>query len=471
MKKIAVIGAGISGLATAFQIQKRLQQAGVDHDIQIFEKEPKTGGKIGAMIKDGFRCEAGPNGFLDSKPSTLELCEELGITDQLLKSSDAARRRFIYSRSRLQKIPTSPLQFIGSNLISLSGKLRLLGETWAAGPPIGVDQTIAEFARRRLGEEAYAKLIDPMVAGVFAGDAERLSLESCFPRMAELERDYGGLVKAVFKIPMERRRQREKNKPKTGGGRAGPGGTLTSFRDGLSVLPDTLARRFDGKVICNAGLNEIVRNANGYRLASSRFGEYQCDGIIIATPAFDAAALLRSVDQKLSGVLYQFEYAPVTVVGIGYDKRTVNTDLNGFGFLMPKSERRRILGSLWTSSIFSHRAPDDSVLLRNIVGGARSPELALLPDEKIIDMVRKELSDILGITAEPTFVQVFRWDKAICQYTVGHQYRLKEIDDRLKNYPGLFITGNAYKGVSINDCTANASIIATDVANYFTTLI
>ena len=193
MKKVAVVGGGISGLATAYEIDKRLRASGGHYELRLFEAEARVGGKIGAARRDGFVCEAGPNGFLDSKPSTLNLCRELGIEDQLLRSSDAAARRFIFSRGQLHQLPGSPLAFFRSRLLSLPARLRIVGELWAPVSPPGSDPTVAEFGRRRLGRQAAARLLDPMVAGVFAGDPERLSLGSCFPRIAELEREFADL--------------------------------------------------------------------------------------------------------------------------------------------------------------------------------------------------------------------------------------------------------------------------------------
>jgi len=464
MKQIAVIGAGISGLATAFQIEKKLKESGVSHKLFIFEKEKKTGGKIGAVYENGFRCEGGPNGFLDSKPSTIELCAELGLSDRLARSSDAAQRRFIYSAGKLHELPTNPFRFFRSDLLSLRGKLRIIGELWAPGSKQGTDPTIAEFARRRLGKEAHARLLDPMVAGVFAGDTERLSLASCFPRMVELEREYGSLIRAMIKLA--KARKQNPGTGKHGGGPAGPGGKLTSFDKGLSVLPDAIAERFRGQIHLNADLKRIGMTSEGFRLSFSNAEDLDSDCVVVATPACDASSPLSFIDEGLATVLDRFEFAPATVVGLGFDRKMIDRDINGFGFLIPREENRRILGSLWTSSIFSHRAPEGSVLFRTIVGGARSPELAGLSEEETIQMVRSELKEIMGITAKPQFAHVFKWQKAICQYNVGHSVRVQEIDERLSRIPGLFLTGNSYRGIALNDCTLNAKRVADDVAKF-----
>ena len=460
MKKIAVVGGGISGLATAYQIDKRLRAAGIACELRLFEAGARVGGKIGAARRDGFLCEAGPNGFLDSKPSTVELCDELGLGDRLLPSNDAAARRFIYSRGQLHLLPASPPAFFRSRLLSPAGRLRIIGELWAPVSAPGSDPTVADFGRRRLGHEAAARLLDPMVAGVFAGDPERLSLGSCFPRIAELERDYRSLIRALISLQLRGGRR-------AGGGPAGPGGTLTSFADGLSVLPDTLAQALDGKLSCGAALRAVERRGQGYRLYFDGAADsYDCDLAVLALQAADAVAPLQALDAGLSALLAQFEYAPVAVVGLGFEQAALQTRLDGFGFLVPGEERRRILGSLWTSSIFAHRAPEGCVLLRTLIGGARNPQLALLPEADLVELARAELRAILGIAAEPVFVQVFHWPRAICQYTVGHRQRLAQIDTRLVDLPGLMLTGNAYRGVALNDCTRNATQVAEAVMAY-----
>ena len=461
MKKIAVVGGGISGLAAAHEIGKRLRADNLSCELRLFEAAPGVGGKIGAAARDGFLCEAGPNGFLDSKPSTLDLCADLGLSDKLLRSREEASRRFIFSRGELHELSGSPAAFFRSGLLSLRGKLRIIPELWAPVSPEGSDPSVGEFGRRRLGAEATARLLDPMVAGVFAGDPDRLSLASCFPRIAELEQQYKSLIRAMIALQLKRRRQT------SGGGPAGPGGTLTSFAGGLSVLPETLAGTLGRQVVCSAALADLQRTPHGYRLQFDGDTEdYDCDVAVLALQAADASGPLRSVDPAIADVLARFEYAPVAVVGLGFDEATLGCRLDGFGFLVPGEERRKILGSLWTSTIFEHRAPEGSVLLRTLIGGARSPELALLPEPQLVDLARAELAAILGISAEPAFVQVFKWPQAICQYTVGHGERLTEVDGRVAGLPGLVLSGNSYRGVSLNDCARNAVLVGEAVAAY-----
>ncbi len=457
MKRIAVVGAGISGLATAYRIEQSLLRAGIEFDLQLFESAAQVGGKIGARRERGYLCEAGPNGFLDSKPSTLDLCIDLGLSDRLQRSHEAARKRFIFHHGRLHALPSTPLSMLVSGLLSPLGKLRLAGELWAPVTAPERDTSIAEFGRRRLGAEACARLLDPMVSGVFAGDVEQLSLKSCFPRIAELEQEHGSLIRALIRLQRQHRRT-------PGSGPAGPGGTLTSFKEGLSELPLAIARQLGERVHCNAPLQEVRSRQGGYQLVFAGRPAHDCDVLVMATQAADAVAPLRGVDAALSEVLAQFTYAPVTVVGLGYRQQDIQRDLDGFGFLVTSAARRRILGSLWTSSIFPARAPDGSVLLRSLLGGAKAPALAALSADEAVAVVREELADILGIHAQPDFVEVIKWEQAICQYTVGHAGRLQELDARLMHLPGLFLTGNAYRGVALNDCTLNAERVAQQVA-------
>jgi oxygen-dependent protoporphyrinogen oxidase len=233
------------------------------------------------------------------------------------------------------------------------------------------------------------------------------------------------------------------------------------------VLPDTLAATLKEQLVCNAPLRELGRTRDGYRLSfDAGRAAYDCDIAVVASQACDAWQPLQALDPQLSAVLQQFEYAPVAVVGLGFEQDRLPRKLDGFGFLVPGEEPRKILGSLWTSCIFAHRAPPGSVLLRTLIGGARAPALAALPEEQLVQLARAELSIVLGIQAPPVFVQVFKWPQAICQYTPGHRERLTTIEQRLAVLPGLFLAGNAYRGVALNDCTHNATVIADQVADY-----
>lgn len=465
MKKAIVIGGGISGLATAYLLREKACARGLDLDVTLLEKENRTGGKIWSIKDEGYLCEWGPNGFLDSKPQTLELCADLGVADSLLRSNDDARKRFIYSEGMLHRLPENGVKFFRSKLISWPGKLRLAMEPFAPSPPAGGDESLAAFGRRRLGREALQKLIAPMVSGIFAGDPETMSLKSCFPRIAELERDYGGLVMAMVRLARKKRRERAEGKVVSSA--AGPGGVLTSFREGIQQLTDAVAGRLGcatvrtGQTVTGICTGDSVP----YRVKTET-GEFDADLVIIAAPSYAAAEFLRDMDRGASTVLAEIPSASMTVVCFGYERDDIPHDLNGFGYLIPKEEGMNILGTLWDSSIFENRAPDGYVLLRSMMGGACFPEYIQLTDEEVVRRVREDLKITMGITALPAFSRIFRHEKAIPQYTVGHSDRLRAIDEKLGHYPGLLVTGNSYRGIGLNDCVAAAVRAAEEGVRY-----
>jgi len=447
--KICIIGAGISGLATAHAILANNPQA----EIVIFEAEQRVGGKVWTESSaEGYICEGGVNGFLDKIPSTLELCRQAGVSP--LVADDAAKKRYVYCRGELHKLPEKPQEFLTSRLLSIRGRIRVLYEIVAGGTD-NPDETLQEFATRRLGREAFERLIDPMASGVFAGDASKLSLKSCFPRIHEVEAEYGSLIRGLLKIQRKARREGNRNSPGPG-----PDGTLTSFASGMSVLTDALAGQLGSRIRTSTAIQDISRNANRYLLQTEHGEAEECAILILAAPAYAQAQMLQSFDPHLAGLLAEIPYPALSVCCFGYRKQQVGHVLDGFGFLIPPTEQRAILGTLIDSNIFPGRAPDGSVLLRSMIGGARNPELARLPDEQLISRVRNDLQDILGLSAEPEFVRIFRHEKAIPQYHVGHSDRLKMIEDNLYRHPGLILTGNAFKGVSLNDCVVNAGKIA-----------
>ena len=443
--KISIVGAGISGLATAQAILARKPDA----EITLFEAGQRIGGKVWTEFSDdGYLCEGGVNGFLDKIPRTLELCQEAGVSP--VRADASAQKRYVFSRGELHKLPEKPPEFLKSRLLSVPGRLRVIYEIFAGGTD-NPDETLAQFATRRLGKEAYERLIDPMASGVFAGDASRLSLKSCFPRINEIETEYSSLIRGLIKLQMKAKREGKKNTPGPG-----PGGTLTSFTHGMSALTDSLAEQLGPRIRVGTAVTDISRSGNLYQLQLDNDGVVECDVLILAAPAHAQARMLKSMDPGLSGMLAEISYPSLSVCCLGYRKQQVGQVLDGFGFLIPSKERRNILGTIIDSNVFPGRAPEDSVLLRSMVGGARTPELALLPDEQLISRVKSDLQDILGLRAEPDFIRIFRWKRAIPQYLVGHAARLVVIDEKLQQHPGLVLTGNAFKGVSLNDCVVNA---------------
>jgi oxygen-dependent protoporphyrinogen oxidase len=457
MKKIVIIGGGISGLATAWLLRSKAQAAGKELHITLLEKEAQAGGKIKSIRADGYTCEWGPNGFLDSKPQTLDLCRALGVENNLHRSNDNARKRFIYSGGELHQLPDGAPAFLKSRLISWPGKLRLAMEPtpFITAAPAAVDETLADFGRRRLGKEALDKLIAPMVSGIFAGDPETMSLISCFPRIAELEREYGGLIRAM--IMLAKKKKKDVAEGKVVSSAAGPGGVLTSFREGIQYLSDALAASLGDIVRPGVAVTSVAKCGNiPYLVTCNDGSQYEADVAIMASPAYAVADMLAALDSGISGVLQQIPYASMTVICFGYSCGQIERSLDGFGYLIPKKEGRNTLGTLWDSSMFENRAADGKVLLRSMMGGACFPEYINLSDDEVVARVRQDLKMTMGIDAVPEFVRIFRHPQAIPQYTVGHGARLQKLEELLKVHPGLILTGNSYRGIGLNDCVAAA---------------
>jgi oxygen-dependent protoporphyrinogen oxidase len=460
MTEVVILGGGVSGLATAYAIQEMAKVGSLDLKLTLIEKEKRLGGKVMSIREKGFLCEAGPAGFLDNKPETLELASVLGL--KTLPSNEAAKKRFIFTGNRLKRVPEAPTAFLKSDILSVKGRLRVLLEPFTK-PSKEEDETIAGFASRHLGKEAQEKLISSLVVGIYAGDSENLSVKSCFPVMLDLEREgRGSLIKAMFK------RMRKAKKGNNDSKAATPSGTLTSFKDGMARLTDGVKDALHGRVLTGQGV-ENIRKKEPSRYEVFLEGESKpinADVLVLALPAYTSAAVLKGLDDKLSKELSEIPYVPASVVCLGYPKEDVPHSLDGFGFLIPKIGKRRVLGCRWDSSTFESRAPSEHVLLWSIVGGALNPDLAFLEDDALVELVKGELREILGITKEPGFIKIFRHEKAIPQYVVGHSKRLERIEKLLDNYPGLFITGNAFRGIGINDCTRNAPIIARSVIEH-----
>ncbi len=475
MKNIVVIGGGISGLTTAFYIKKLSRDAGREVTVTLFEASGRVGGKIWSDKQNGYLCEVGANGFLDNKPFTLKLCDELGIEDKLLPSNENARTRFIYINGKLRELPSSPKDFVFSDILSLKGKLRIPLEIFTKSVD-EEDETIADFVKRHLGEEALRNLVAPMVSGVFAGDPYRMSLKSAFPVMHQLEREgNGSLIRAAIgrmkkaKEMKKKAKLEQKKRTYKPGGAAGPGGVLTSFPDGIEYLPRALQKALGDSMRLNTRVTRVERRDGRYIVAydgEQGPGAIEVDGVVVATPAYSAAGLMKYMDEKITSYLEKIPYTKLALICFGYDRSKIHHDLKGFGFLVPFEENKTILGSLWDSSIFKYRAPEGKVLLRMMVGGARAEDKAMLRDDDLIEAVKQDLRDSMGIEAQPVFIKIYRHRKAIPQYNAGHSNILDRLDRRLEEYKGMFLTGSAYRGVGTNDCVNHARITAEKVVNY-----
>jgi protoporphyrinogen/coproporphyrinogen III oxidase len=450
VSRIAIVGGGVAGLAVAHALTQRGARER-DLELVVLERAPRAGGNLHSERTGGYVCEHGPNGFLDSVPETLELVRELDLEARLQVSDERARRRFLYRNGRLHEIPGGPGAFLASGMLSWRAKLRLAGEPFARRRPEGVDETIHAFAARRIGREAADVMIDAMVSGVFAGDARRLSLRACFPKMWQMETDHGGLFRALLARGRARRR---------GAPVGAPAGRLTSFEGGVETLIEALAARLGPALRTGCGVRRVRAAATGFRLELEDGSPLDAAAVVLASPTAASARLVAELDPALSGHLGEIPSAPVVVVCLGYDAARLPRPLDGFGFLVPRGEGPRLLGVLWDSSIYPGRAPEGRVLLRVMLGGAHDPGAVELEDAALLDVVRRDLSTTMGLDLEPELVRIVRHRVGIPQYTVGHRKRLEAIDARLAHYPGLHVAGNGYRGVAINACAAEAGPLA-----------
>jgi oxygen-dependent protoporphyrinogen oxidase len=455
MSRVVIVGGGIAALSTAFE----LGRAG-EIDVTVLERAARPGGNLRSERVDGYLCEWGPNGFLDNVPATPALVGELGIADRLLPADARAKRRFIYRNGRLHELPGGPVGFALSGLLSIGGRVRVMAEPFAAPPP-DADETIHAFAARRVGIEAADVLIDSMVSGIFAGNARELSLRACFPKMWEMEREHGSLVKAMLA------KRREQRAPSSDAPMGAPRGHLTSFTGGIEDLVHALVRALGSRVktgcVVRCVRPRTPGNPDGWVVDLEDGRSFDADAVVLAGSASSSATLVEGFDRTLAGVLRQIPTAPLAVVCLGYETDRLDRPLGGFGFLVPRGEGIGILGALWDSSIYPGRAPEGRSLIRVMIGGAHDASAVMLDDETLIDRARADLETTMRLTIEPVFTHVFRHPAGIPQYTVGHLSRVAAIDDGMRRHPGLFLAGNSYRGVSINACVADAAPVAAGV--------
>ncbi len=439
--RIGIVGAGLSGLATAFYLKRALPDA----ELVIFEANPEPGGALHTEVIEGFRFEAGANGFLTNKPDCLRLVQDAGAADALLPSSDLARKRFIYS-DRLHRMPESPKLFAQSKLLTWPQKLRMLGEFFVPPRRDGADETLREFGDRRLGPAFTRVFLDAMSAGIYGSTPDMLSVKAAFPLVVALERDHGGLFRGML---AKRRKE------------AGPGGVLTSTRGGVGTLVEHLQRVIDAEWHFDAPVSGIERTAAGFRIHAAAT-TVDVERVVVCATAYAAAGMLQPLEGELSRRLADIRYSPIAVVGFGY--RELADPLDGFGVLTTSSSRLPILGVLWDSSIFPDRAPAGCKSLRVMIGGQRNPELVDQDREGLIRTALTGVEQTMGIRKDPDVFFVRRWDRGIPCYATGHVANVDAIFARADTIPGLYLNCNAYRGVAMNDCARNGRELAERIA-------
>jgi protoporphyrinogen/coproporphyrinogen III oxidase len=473
---VVIVGGGIAGLSTAYALTESASLQNIPLTCTLIEAAPRLGGKILTEPVNGFLIEGGPDSFLSLKPWGLELCRKLGLADRVIGTNPDQRKTFVYSQGRLHElpeglamgVPTKLGPFLRSELLSWRGKLRLGAELLVPQRREEDDESLGSFFRRRLGDEAFERIIEPLMTGIYAGDADQLSIQATFPRFPEMERAQGGIVRAMLGAW---RRQASggqiSNLSPSVDSRLTP---FVTLRGGLAEMVQVLASRLAAvKVLTGRRVQAVrVRGEDaGYEILIEGESPLAADALILAIPAYDAASLLEPLDGGLAGTIRGIPYASTATVSLGFRREGFRHGLGGYGFVVPRSEGRPLLASTWTSSKWSHRTPDDAVLLRAYLGGAGREMVVERSDEELVALVRAELKAVMGITETPILARVYRWPRAMPQYLVGHLGRLATIEKKLRRLPGVFLTGAGYRGVGIPDCIRDGQETAERVRAYF----
>jgi protoporphyrinogen/coproporphyrinogen III oxidase len=461
MKRIAIIGGGIAGLSAAFYLEKA-RRAGADLQWALFEKSDRLGGVIQTERHDGFVIEAGPDSFLSIKPDAARVCQELGLGDQLIPSNDASRKTYILVKGSLVPIPHG-LEFMvptriwpmaTTPLFSFSTKLRMAAELFSSARRDSGDESVGAFVRRHFGQEMVDRVAEPLLAGVYGGNAERLSIRAVLPRFAEMERQHGSLVRATLKAKAQ-----FKSKAPAG---SKPQPLFTSLKNGMQQMVEALTASLPQASIRMRQRNLSLRPVNDdWQIESAGISE-RFQAVLLAAPAPAAAGLLRQFHPALIEGLARIEYTSTAAVALAYDQAELPP---GHGFLVPRSGGRKMMACTFVHKKFSHRAPGDKKLLRCFFSSSRMPDLLTHSDEALQQFARQELKEILGLTAEPKFARTFRWDRAMAQYETGHLDRVAEMEKIIAAMPAFHIIGNSFHGIGVPDCIKSARLAVEQITS------
>jgi oxygen-dependent protoporphyrinogen oxidase len=461
-KRIAIIGGGISGLSAAFALEEK-RRAGVPVEYVLFESSPRLGGVMVTDRVEGCLVEAGPDSFISEKPWAADLCRKIGLGDQLIGSNDSERKTYILTKGKLVvmpdglmfMVPTKILPTVFSPLFSLRTKMRMAAEWFHPPHKASTDETVAEMVERHYGAEMVDRLADPLLSGVYGGEASQLSVRAVLARFAEMEAKHGSLGRAMLAAR------------KKMGGTGRPASPLfTSLKAGMQQMVDGLLSRLDQNALRPSSRVELVTPQDGGWTVSAGYQSDHFDALVLATPARAASSLLQLVDESLSRELSEIRYSSSVTVTLGYDEAVRRSLPPGFGFLVPRSEGLRMLAATFVHNKFPHRAPENRAIVRCFLGGSRDEAILDFTDDQILHIVRRELHEIIGLTAEPLFARVYKWKAAMAQYSVGHLERLQRIEVLRQKLPGLALAGNAFNGIGVPDCVrsgteaANAALAA-----------
>lgn len=452
-KNIIIVGGGISGLTVLHYLRQKYQKR-PDIDIKLLELASQPGGTIRTIQRDNYFYETGPNGFLDNKPSTLALAYDLGLADQMITACPATKVRFICVKNVLHPLPANPFQFLNFKPLGWADKLRVLQEIFIS-PSDNSLETVYEFGTRRLGENFARYFLDPMVSGIFGGNAQDLNLRYAFPRIYEIEQKYSSLFKAMAALSFEKRQIHKKNSLTTGQ----PTGQLWSFQKGMGQLTEKLAETYRCAIKTGVSVEHIVPQNNGYCVKTIG-QEYLADEVIVSVPAYSAAKMLTGLNKNLAAHLRKISYAPIVVVGLVYSGEQFEHLPQGFGYLRPTHEGSEVLGVLFSSNIFPARCANGEILFQIMLGGACHADTVRKSDEELFDLAKDELITILGAQGESKDQFLLRWGQAIPQYNRSYPDTYQAMTAEMDKHPHLHLLANYLNGISVNDCTANAQSLA-----------
>lgn len=455
MSRIAIIGGGISGLSAAFALQRIRQEQNLPIEYALFERASRLGGVMVTDRVDDCLIEAGPDSFLTEKPWAIELCKQVGLGDQLIGSNDPDRKTYIVVKNKLIEIPDGLMFMVPtkitpallSPLFSKATKLRMARE-WFHPPHRAVaDETVAAMVERHYGPEMVERLADPLLSGVYGGEASQLSVRAVLPRFAEMEAKHGSLGRAMLAA---RKKMAAMSK-----GLARP--LFTSLKEGMQQMVDAVVARLDPSSL-KVGVNvQALESQIGGWTISAGLESDHFDAVILALPASSAASIVRGTSPALADELTAIRYSSSVTVTLGYGENVRKCLPPGFGFLVPRSEGTRMLAATFVHNKFPHRAPADRALIRGFLGGSRDEQILDLSDQQILDIVRSELKKIINLDTDPLFARVYRWKGSMAQYGVGHLERLERIEHLRLKWPGLALAGNGYSGIGVPDCVRSGS--------------
>lgn len=454
-KKITILGAGISGLATAYWLDKN------GYDITILESSSEPGGSMQTLLEDGFLIDFGPNSGLETTPLIRQIVDEVGLSNEMVYANESSNKRYILRNGKLHPLPTSPPAFIKTGLFSTKAKLRLFAEPFIGKSPDGYYQSMSEFVRRRLGQEFLDYAIDPFVSGVFAGDPNKLSVKSAFPKLYRLEEVYGGLIKGMFKGAKERKQRAEKSKQSA---------KMFSFISGMKIFPKSIAEKLKDKIFYECKVENVERRMQSaeWKVLYNKNGQIKeliSDYVLSTVPAYVASKIFNGLDSNLIKHLDEIYYPPVMVLYLGFKKESIGQPLDGFGYLIPSKEKKTYLGAIWSSTIFPNRCDNDKAVFTLFIGGARSPHLFEMDRQKLIDTVISEFKQTMKLKDYPIIIKDKLWDKAIPQYNLGYIEHENYFDKFESDNPGIFISGNFRGGISVGDCIKNSELVLKRIQN------